>query len=116
MDVSYDGALLSAEWPLPVGSLVELRMRMPDSRVWFNARGIVRRISRGRRDGDASPSMGVYLYEMNGMDRVMLSTIARAYPSPPAPRGFVRNYAREVRRIADAGPATRPHPKSWPLG
>jgi hypothetical protein len=89
--------------PTVPGELVDVSVRLPDSQLWLTGEGYVSRVVRGLRREDEGPGLGLRIARMDGMSRVLLGTVVRAYPKAAAHRGGTRDYARLVRRIAEGG-------------
>ena len=98
-DMSWDGAFLSTSERVRVGERLRLRIRIPESQLWIDARATVARAAEGRRAGD-SPGLGVRITSMDGMSRILLATILRGRPAPEPTERPRRDYARAVARIA----------------
>lgn len=99
LDVSYAGMRIAKVGRARVGEKVGLSLQLPGSRVWIEARGRIERVLEGRREGDPEPAIGVRIDAMNGMDRLMLATIARGCPEIRGTRGGRRDYAEMIARI-----------------
>lgn len=99
LDASWDGLRLAATGTVRVGERVHVSLRVPRSRYWLQAEGVVTRLLHGRRDGDAGPAFGVRLDRMHGMDRMLLGTALRHQHRAAPERGATRDYARAVARI-----------------
>lgn len=99
LDASYDAIRVRALVVPPLGTKVRVSMRMPGSRVWVDADGTVSRVIHGRRSGDDSASFAIHLRRMDGMQRLLLSTVAQMYPEAAGGRGDTRDYAKAIERI-----------------
>ncbi len=99
LDASYDGLRVKTLTPPTIGEPVRVSLRMPGSRVWVEAEGTVTRVIEGRRSGDDGRSFAIRLRRMDGMQRLLLSTVAGLYPEARGGRGESRDYARAVERI-----------------
>lgn len=101
LDLSWDGALVRGDGRARTGERVRLELRIPDSNVWIDARGVVARVLSGRRGGDVS-GVGLRITRMDGMSRILLASVLRSYPLATPTRRFGRDYASIVARIAAA--------------
>ena len=101
-DLSWDGAFVATRERARIGERLRLRIRIPESQLWVDARGTVTRNAEGRRAGD-SPGLGVRITAMDGMSRILLATILRGRPEPEPTERPRRDYARAVARIAREG-------------
>lgn len=100
LDVSWSGIRVSALQEARLGERVKVSVRVPGSITWLDADGEVTRLCVGRRFADGGATLGVRLRRMDGMLRLLLTTVARAYPMVAPQRGGSRDYARAVLRIA----------------
>lgn len=99
-DMSWDGAFVAAgSVSATVGERLRLRIRIPESQLWVDARATVARVANGRRADDVS-GVGLRITSMDGMSRILLATILRSRPAVPARTRPRRDYARMVERIA----------------
>lgn len=102
LDVSYNGARVNSLEPARLGEKVRVRIQVPRSDVWIDARGYVARVLPARRRGDGGPSIGIEINRMDGMMRILLASTVRRSPRPRATRrGSARDYVEVVRRIAE---------------
>ena len=102
LDLSYNGARVKACEPAKLGEKVRVRIQVPRSDIWIDAKGYVARVLPARRSGDGAPSIGVELNRMDGMMRILLQRSVRRSPRPrPTQRGAARDYVEVVRRIAE---------------
>lgn len=101
-DMSWDGAFVATRERVRIGERLRLRIRIPESQLWVDARGMVARTAAGRRADDA-PGLGVRITSMDGMSRILLATILRGRPEPDPTDRPRRDYARAVARIAREG-------------
>jgi hypothetical protein len=100
LDASYSGVGLAACGQAVVGERVELSIELPGSRVWVRGSGRIERVIAGRRAGDAGPAFGVRVDRMDGLSRILLSTVARSFPRVRGDRGAARDYAERIAQIA----------------
>ena len=100
LDVSWSGLRVSALQETRIGERVKVSLRIPGSITWLDADGEITRVSPGRRVADGGSTLGVRLHKMDGMLRLLLTTVARGYPAVAPQRGGTRDYARAVLRIA----------------
>jgi hypothetical protein len=104
VDVSYSGLSVGAvdapavegAWP---GERVELSLQIPGSSMWIQGGGRIERVMRGRRAGDRGPALGIRVDRMDGLSRVLLTSVARHYPEATGSRSGQRDYAEAVLRI-----------------
>lgn len=101
-DMSWDGAFVATRERAQLGERLRLRIRIPESQLWVDARATVVRAAAGRRTSDAA-GLGVRITSMDGMSRILLATILRGRPEPAATDRPRRDYARAVARIAREG-------------
>lgn len=99
LDASYDGLRVRALDAPSFDEPVQISLRMPGSRVWVEAEGEVTRVIEGRRSGDDGKSFAIKLRRMDGMQRLLLQTVAGCYPEARGGRGDNRDYAKAVERI-----------------
>lgn len=98
-DVSWDGAFLEGGGDARLGETVRLRLQLPDSRVWMDAEATVTRISHGRRGPHDRAGVGVSLSHMDGMSRILLATVAKAFPVNTGSGPRQHDYATMVQTI-----------------
>ena len=99
-DVSYSGLRVSTTTDaVRLGEQVDVSLQIPGSQLWLSARGRIVRAMPGRREGDAGPSVGVRLDQMDGMSRALLTSIVSTRPLVEATRGGRRDYAEQIARI-----------------
>jgi hypothetical protein len=98
-DLSWDGAFVATRGEVRPGERLRLRIRIPESRVWVDARATVARVAQGRRAEDVAGA-GLRITSMDGMSRILLATILRTCPEPASTARPQRDYARMVARIA----------------
>jgi len=99
LDLSWDGARVRGDGRSRLGERVRLELRVPDSNLWIDAFGVVARVMPGRRDGDV-PGVGLRITRMDGMSRILLASVLRAYPLAAPTRRYGRDYASIVARVA----------------
>jgi hypothetical protein len=100
-DVSYSGVRVrTTTEAVRIGERVDVALRIPGSSLWLHGAGKIERAIPGRRAGESGPSIGVRLDRMDGMTRVLLTSIASQMPLVPSTRGGRRDYAEAVARIA----------------
>lgn len=101
LDVSYSGVRVRAATDaVRLGERVDVSLQIPGSKLWVHGKGRIQRAIPGRRASDAGPALGVCLDKMDGMSRVLLTSIACQMPLVPPARGERRDYAEAVARIA----------------
>ncbi len=100
LDVSYSGVCLAALGPALLGERVEISLELPGTSVWVEGRGRVERLIAGRRSEDHGPAIGVRVDRMDGMRRLLMTSVASRYPEVARARGATRDYASTVARIA----------------
>lgn len=103
LDVSWSGLRVLALDEARLDERVRVTIRIPRSRTWIEADGRVERVLGGRREGDEGPALGISLRRMDGMLRLLLASVIERYPEAACGRGFERDYARAIARIAEAG-------------
>lgn len=101
VDGSWSGLRVRSLGPARLGEPVRISIRVPGSRLWLEADGVVARVCPGRRADDGGETLGVAVRRMDGMHRLLLATAFRRHPEVPTSRGGRRDYARAVARIAD---------------
>lgn len=103
VDVSYSGigvGALDASSPCTgTGERVALSLQIPGSSMWIQGEGRIERVMQGRRAGDRGPALGIRVDRMDGLSRVLLTSVARQYPEAARARGGQRDYAEAVLRI-----------------
>lgn len=102
LDASYTGLRVRALAPPKLDEPVRVSLRVPGSRVWLEAEGTVTRLIEGRRSGDDGRSFAIRIRRMDGMQRLLLSTVAGFRPEARGGRGESRDYAKAVERIERA--------------
>ena len=65
----------------------------------IEAEGVVARVVPGRRHDDAGPGAGIRIKKMDGMSRVLLASVARAFPLVRPSSRRRQDYAGAVARI-----------------
>lgn len=99
-DASYSGVRVRAATDaVRLGERVEVSLQIPGSKLWVHGAGKIQRAIAGRRAGDAGPALGVRLDKMDGLSRILLTSVASQMPLVPAARGGQRDYAEAVARI-----------------
>lgn len=101
VDASWSGLRVRSLAAARVGEGVRVSIRVPGSRMWLDADGVVTRVCPGRRVDDGGETLGVALRRMDGMHRLLFATALRRHPEAPTSRGGARDYARAIQRIAD---------------
>lgn len=100
LDVSARGALVASDGSAKLGEPVLLSLKVPGTRHWIDAEGLVTRVVRGTRGSDHGPAIGIALTHMDAIDRALLAgALERLPPSAPA-RALRRDYAQAIRAIA----------------
>lgn len=100
LDVSWDGLLVRAQGVARRGDRVRASIRLPHSRVWVEGEGYVARVVAGRRELDEGAGYGIRLDRMDGITRLLLTSIFVRYPRRRSSRGTARDYARIIGRLA----------------
>ncbi|MBX3270132.1 MAG: PilZ domain-containing protein [Sandaracinaceae bacterium] len=101
LDLSWSGLRARALGGARVGERVRVSVRVPGSRTWLDADGVVARTAPGRRAGERGETLAVALRRMDGMHRLLLATVVRRFPEVPPERGGTRDYARAIQRIGE---------------
>lgn len=103
-DVSYSGLRVSTKTEaVRLGERVDISLRIPGSGLWLHGAGKIERAIPGRRAGELGPSVGVRIDKMDGLSRVLLTSIASQMPVVSSTRGGRRDYAETVARIGREG-------------
>jgi hypothetical protein len=103
-DVSYSGVRIrTTTEAVRLGERVDVALQIPGSSLWLHGAGKVERAIPGRRAGETGPSIGVRLDRMDGLTRVLLTSIASQMPLVASSRGGRRDYAETVARIGRDG-------------
>lgn len=101
LDLADDGCFVATDTiSLDLGEEVFLSFQAPRTRQWMDARGLVRRRSRGMRRDDHPMGLGLELLEMSPVERAILSASLTRLPPPIPTRRQVPDYAGFVLSIA----------------
>lgn len=88
VDLSPEGLLVPAEWPVLTGQPLILSFRAPLSGAWIDAEVVVARVIHGRRPGDRGLGLGLWFEHLAPGDRERLASevawFARARTHPRA--------------------------------
>lgn len=103
-DFSYSGVRVRAATDsVRLGERVEVSLQIPGSKLWLHGGGKIQRAIPGRREGDAGAALGIRIDRMDGLSRVLATSIASQMPLAPSSRGGRRDYAEAVARIGREG-------------
>jgi hypothetical protein len=101
LDLSDDGCYVATDTiDLDLGEEVFLAFKAPRTSQWMDARGVVRRRSRGARRDDLPKGLGLELIDMSPVERAILSASLVRLPPPIPTRRHVPDYAAFVMQIA----------------
>lgn len=99
-DLSYSGVCVRATTDVVrLGERVEVSLQIPGSKLWLHGGGKIQRAIPGRREGDEGPALGIRIDRMDGLSRVLVTSIASQMPVVSSSRGGRRDYAEAVARI-----------------
>lgn len=101
LDLSDDGCfVLTDTIAIDLGEEVFLSFQAPRTRQWMDARGLVRRRSRGLRRDDHPMGLGLELIEMSPVERAILTASLVRLPPPIPTRRLSPDYASFVLQVA----------------
>lgn len=101
LDLADDGCFVVTDTiALDLGEEVFLSFQAPRTRQWMDARGVVRRRSRGLRRDDHPMGLGLELVDMSPVERAILSASLTRLPPPIPTRRATPDYASFVIGLA----------------
>lgn len=98
-DASDEGIFVATDISLDVGERLLIAILTPGGSTWVDAEGVVARVIHGRR-GDEERGIGIHFTDMSRIDRALWTTSLEGRPPRPSKRGYFRDYAAIIQRIA----------------